>query len=154
MSKKKNPLFELYKTDSTLEKQGKEFLFADGNVKVKLCRAGGANQKFEKILAANSKPYRRAIQAELLSNDKANELLMSTYAEAVIIFWYTLVENEQGEKNWVEGVMLEDGEIHPANVENVTQVFTLLPDLFKEIAEEANKITNFRTYEKEEDAKN
>jgi hypothetical protein len=152
---KKNSLYDLYKTDSNLEKLGKEVIFADGAVKIKLARAGGANQKFEKILTANSKPYRRAIQAELISNEKANELLMATYAEAVVISWETLVEKEDGTEEYVNGLMLEGSDdIQPATKENILKVFKAVPDLFKEIAEEANKLTNYRSYEKEEDAKN
>lgn len=152
---KKNSLYDLYKTDSNLEKLGKEVIFADGAVKIKLARAGGANQKFEKILTANSKPYRRAIQAELISNEKANELLMATYAEAVVMSWETLVEKEDGTEEYVNGLMLEGSDdIQPATKENILKVFKAVPDLFKEIAEEANKLTNYRNYEKEEDAKN
>jgi hypothetical protein len=152
---KKNSLYELYKTDSTVEKNGKELLFADGQIRVKLSRAGGANQKFEKILAANSKPFRRAIQAELLGNDKANELLMATYAEAVVNSWETLTEKEDGTEEYVTGIQLEGvDELQPVNKENILKVFKALPDLFKEMVDEANKITNYRTYEKEEDAKN
>jgi hypothetical protein len=152
---KKNSLYDLYKTDSNLEKLGKEVIFADGAVKIKLARAGGANQKFEKILTANSKPYRRAIQAELISNEKANELLMATYAEAVVMSWETLVEKEDGTEEYVNGLMLEGSDdIQPATKENILKVFKAVPDLFKEIAEEANKLTNYRSYEKEEDAKN
>lgn len=151
----KHSLYDLYKTDSVLEKQGKEFLFADGQIRVKLSRAGGSNQKFEKILAANSKPYRRAIQAELITNEKANELLMATYAEAVVQSWETLVTNDDGAENYVSGVEIEGmKDLQPATKENIMKVFMALPDLFKEMAEEANKLTNFRSYEKEEDAKN
>lgn len=151
----KHSLYELYKTDSSLEKQGKEFLFADGQIRVKLSRAGGSNQKFEKILAANSKPYRRAIQAELITNEKANELLMLTYSEAVVQSWETLVEKEDGTESFVSGLYLEGiEELQPATKDNIFKVFQALPDLFKEMAEEANKLTNYRSYEKEEDAKN
>ena len=152
---RKNSMYELYKTDSSVEKSGKELLFADGQIKVKLCRAGGSNQKFEKILAANSKPYRRAIQAELISNEKANELLMATYAEAIVQSWETLVEKEDGTEGYREGLYLEgNDELQPATKENILKVFKALPDLFKEMVEEANKITNYRNYEKEEDSKN
>jgi hypothetical protein len=152
---KKNSLYELYKTDSNLEKNGKELTFADGAVRVKLARAGGANQRFEKILTANSKPYRRAIQAELMSNEKANELLMQTYAEAIVLSWETLVEKEDGTEEYVKGLMLEGSdEIQPATKDNIFKVFKAVPDLFREMAEEANKITNYRNYEQEEDAKN
>jgi hypothetical protein len=148
-------MYELYKTDSSVEKNGKELLFADGMIRVKLARAGGSNQRFEKILAANSKPYRRAIQAELITNEKANELLMATYAEAIVLSWETLVEKEDGTEEYVSGIMLEDSEdLQPVNKENIMKVFKSLPDLFKEMAEEANKLTNYRSYAMEEDAKN
>jgi len=148
-------IYELYKTDSTLEKQGKPFLFADGNLRVTLARAGGGNQRYEKILTANAKPYRRAIQAELISPDKAQEILMATYAEAIVQKWETLITQDDGMGDFKEGILLEGMEgLQPVNIANIVKLFKTLPELFREVQEEANKLSNYQTYEREEDVKN
>lgn len=143
-------IYDLYKTDSRKEKEGVPLLFADEELRITLARAGGGNTKYDRIIAANAKPYKRAIQSDLLSTDKANEILARTFAESVIVKWETRVDGE-----YREGVELEDiPGLQPANIVNMTKVFIALPDLFEEIKSEATKMVNFREAVREEDAKN
>jgi hypothetical protein len=148
-------IYELYKTEKKIEQDGKAFLFASGNLRLTLARAGGSNQRFEKILTANSKPFRRAIQAELLSNEKAQELMMRTYAEAVIRKWETLMPKEDGTDEFRDGMLVEGHEdLQPKTIDNMVKIFMAYPELFKEVQEEANKLSNYQESLTEEDAKN
>jgi hypothetical protein len=142
-------IYDLYKTESQKEKEGVPIMFADEEIRITLARAGGGNTKYDRIIAANAKPYKRAIQSDLLSADKANELIARTFAEAVIVKWETKVDGE-----YKDGIELEGVGIQPATVKNITQVLTALPDLLEEIKTEATRMSNFRTAVREEDAKN
>ena len=147
--------YQMYETDKDKEKNGVPFLFADGMLRITLARAGGGNTKFARILAANSKPYKRAIQNEQLSDEKANDLMMKTYAEAVVTNWETEVKQEDGTKVFKKGVLLKGQEgLQPVNIENIVAVFKLIPDLFSDVMAEASKLSNYISYQREEDAKN
>lgn len=143
-------IYDLYKTNVSLEKDGVALMFAEEELRITLARAGGSNTKYERVIAAKAKPYKRAIQADLLSTDKANEILIKTFAEAVIVKWETRVNGEYKEGIELEGVQ----ELQPATPENIVKVLKALPDLFEEIKAEATKLSNFRNMVREEDAKN
>lgn len=143
-------MYKSYKTDEQLEKNGIRVLFAEDEICLTLARAGGQNAGFQKSLAANLKPYRRALQSETLSDKKANELLMKTFAESVVLKWETRVDGIYREGIEVEGKT----ELQPATVENMVAVFQALPDLFEDIKAEASRLSNYRKVEREEDAKN
>lgn len=143
-------IYDLYKTDSKLEKDGVPLLFADEELRITIARAGGGNTKYDRIIAANVKPYKRAIQSDLLSTDKANDILYKTFAESVIVKWETKVDGEFKEGLELEGVP----GLQPATMPNMVKVFKALPDLFEEIKAEALKVSNFRNMVREEDAKN
>ena len=146
--------YQMYETDKDKEKNGVPFMFADGMLRITLARAGGGNNKFARILAANSKPYKRAIQNEQLSDEKANDLMMKTYAEAVVTNWETEVE-EDGKKVFKKGILIKGQEgLQPVNIENIVAVFKLIPDLFSDVMAEASKLSNYISYQREEDAKN
>ena len=147
--------YNLYETDKDKEKNGVPFLFADGMLRITLARAGGGNTRFARILAANSKPYKRAIQNEQLSDEKANDLMMKTYAEAVVMNWETEVKDENGAKAFKKGIFVKGQEgLQPVTLENIVAVFKLVPDLFSDIMAEASKLSNYISYQREEDAKN
>jgi len=86
------------------------------------------------------KPYRRQIQQGLLDEGKARELEARVYARGVIIDW--------------DGVTDEAGNELECTEENVVKVFTDLPDLFTEVKQQANDLSNFRREQQESDAKN
>jgi hypothetical protein len=147
--------YQMYETDKDKEKNGVPYLFADGMLRITLARAGGGNTKFARILAANSKPYKRAIQNEQISDEKANDLMMKTYAEAVVTNWETEVAEEDGAKVFKKGIRLKgQDELQPVNIENIVAVWKMLPDLFSDIMAEASKLSNYMTYQREEDTKN
>lgn len=133
-------LYDLYKTDSSKEREkGVEIEFP-GGATIWVRRAGGSNTQFSKALDAVMKPYRRQIQQGILEDGKANELEARAYARGVIIDW--------------SGVTGPDGKEMECTEENIVQLFTDLPDLFTEVKQQANDLANFRSQEQEADAKN
>ena len=146
---------KLYKTDKHLEKEGKEFLYADGMLKIKLARAGGSNTAFNLTLAEVSKPYKRAIQADLVSEETANKLLMETFTKCVIMKWWSLMEDDEGNEVFVEGVDLEGfEELQPVTAENMIKYFEEMPDIFTDVSQDAQKMSNYLLHVREEDSKN
>ena len=143
-------IYNLYKSDVEKEKNGVVLMFADEEIRLTISRAGGGNTKYDRVVAANVKPYKRAIQADSISADKVNAILAKTFSESVIIKWETKVEGE-----YKEGVELEGMEgLQPATPQNIAKVLIALPDLLEEIKAEATRISNFRLVVREEDAKN
>lgn len=145
-------LSKLFQTDAELEKQG---IFLEyGDTRIRVARAGGGNTAYQKRLESVTRPYRRAIQTETLPVDQANGLVMKVFAETVVLGWETKVGDE-----WKPGMDpidlgLPPGDLLPMSQERVLEVFTRLPDLFKDVQEQAGKAALFLTDVREHDAKN
>jgi len=133
-------LYDVYKTDAAKERDQGIEMDLPGGAKMWLRRAGGANTKFDKVMDAVMKPYRRQIQQGTLEEGKAEELEATVYARAVIIDW--------------EGVTDESGNVLDCTEENIVKVFTDLSDLFIDVKQQASNMSNFRAEQQAEDAKN
>lgn len=141
------PLYQQFKTDGGLEKNG--IVLDYGDFRVTIARAGGANKRFARSLEARTRPYRRAIQTETMDPERAVELLREVYAESVILRWETQVEGE-----WKSGIEAPDGTLQPFSKENVLRTLNDLPDLFQDIQDQASKAALFRETLREDDAGN
>lgn len=136
-------MYKQFKTDDTLEKQG--VVIDYGPFRVTVARAGGANKRFQLLLDAKSKPFKRAIQLETLPVETADRIMREVYAEAVVLKWETNTAPEDSpEPQWVEGIEQPDGSVAPATKENIEAAFIALPDLFADIREQAGKAALFR----------
>jgi hypothetical protein len=140
-------LYDQFSTDKDIEINGVKVDF--GDFRVRIARAGGHNQKWAKIVEAKSRPFKTAIQANALSNEKATQLMAEIYAEAVVKGWETLVGDE-----WQDGIEGPDGDLLPCTQENVKVTLTALPDLFALIQQHAQDLAVFRDASLAEDAKN
>jgi hypothetical protein len=141
-------MYEQFKTDESLETAG---VYLDyGKFRIKIARAGGANKKFARVMAQKVQPYRRAIQTETMDDELANRLLVEAYAQTVVLGWQ--VQDADGE--WSEGLEGPDRTVVTPTTAAVVQVFNDLPDLFRDVIEQANRVALFRKTEREEDAKN
>lgn len=140
-------MYAQFKTDGKLETKGVQIDY--GSFRVTIARAGGKNKKFDKILEARTKIYRRSIQTETMDKDLGDEVLRTVYAEAVILNWETRVDDKF--KKGIEG---PKGELLPVNTKNLVATFEALPDLFDDLREQANRIAIFRQEILEEDAGN
>lgn len=132
-------LYKMYETDPDLEKGGIILDYGDGE-KIKIARAGGANESFAVTLERVTRPYRKRMDAHTLDNSVANELYIQVFAESVV-------------KGW-EGIKDRDDKTLKFTVDNCVQLFKDLPDLFSDVREAANDVSNFRVAEIEEDIKN
>ena len=146
-------MYKQFKTNDNLEIRG--IILDYGDFRVTIARAGGANKRYDKILDLKAKPYKRAIQLGTISAEKDAELMREVYAEAVILKWEVVVErDEEDNRIFKEGIEAPNGSVIPFSRENVLMTLKNLPDLMKDIQEQANKVSLFREEELEEDAKN
>ena len=141
-------MYGMFETDKKREREG---IYLDyGSFRIKISRAGGDNKRFSKVLEGKTKPHRRAIQTDMLDPIVADRLLKETYAEAVVLDWET--KDDKGK--WKSGIEGREGEILPFCNANVCEAFVNLPELFKDVQEQANKVALFRRDVLEADAKN
>ena len=152
-------MYAQFRTDPKLEKSGVVLEYAD--FRVTIARAGGSNKKFARVLESATKPYRRAVQTETMDNELAMKVLRKVYADSVVLNWETMVDtgkfDDEGEPicEWRRGIESPDGEgLLNFTPENVEETFRLLPELFSDIQEQANKIAIFREQALEDESKN
>lgn len=144
-----------FKTDPKVEKEGIILNYEEEGFRITVARAGGANKRFQKLLEAKMKPFKRAAQTGTLSNERAVGILQEVYSMAVVLKWETLVDGK-----WKEGI--EDLEIQneagtkivPASPENILAVFKSLDELWKDVQEQASSYAAFKQEVLETDAKN
>lgn len=141
-------LYSRYKTNNDLEKTG--IVMDLGEAQIRMRRAGGANVAYTSRMEVLAKPYRRAIQANSLPRETAQEIAIRAYAETVITEWKT--RKEDG--TFYDGIQTEDGSTVPFTVDNVIKALTDLPDLFSDIQEFAQNSSLFLQSNLEDDAKN
>jgi len=137
-------LYSQFQTDGSLEKEGILLEYGttdDGKpIAIRIARAGGANRAYEKRMEAEVKPYRRQIQNETIENAVVQRMLRKVYAETIVLGW--------------ENVQDPDGNDIPFTVENCIKLFEDLPDLFRDIQEQSQRVALFRAEVREADAKN
>lgn len=139
-----NP-YQLFKMDSRHEQDGINIDY--GDFAIRIARAGGSNERYAKALSKKLRPYRRQMQNDTMDNDVANKILAEVYADTVIVGW----SSKQFGENAIPDA--QNGELKYTR-ENVIQLLLDLPDLFRDIQEQATKFSNFRVEEIEEAEKN
>lgn len=147
-------MYSQFETDTDLETQG---IWIDyGDFRVLIARAGGANKRYMSYTEVKTKPFRRAIQAGTMTEERSRALLYDIYAKTVILDWQVSqgLDKKTEEVVWKRGIHAKDGSILEFNPENVIQVFRSLPSLFQDLQQSAEGIALFRKEEIEADAKN
>lgn len=138
-------LFQL-KTDTNAEIKGilleyPQYANEDGSIpSIRIARAGGANDAYQKCLDVKFKPHRRAVQQNALPRKTFEKLVREAYAETVILGW--------------ENVQDEAGKPIEFNAKNAYDLLDKLPELFKDIQEQSNEAALFRADIQEMAAKN
>jgi len=141
-------IYDQFKTSPELEQNG--IVIDYGSFRVRVARAGGTNKRFQRLLEAKIKPYRRAMATDTMDNDRGMEILREVYAEAVVLDWETKVDGK-----FEKGIDNPDGgKLLPFNAKNVLATFNNLPDLFTDIKEQSDKAALFRETAREEEGKN
>ncbi len=143
-----NP-YELFKTDEKVEvEQGVTLDY--GAFRVRIARAGGNNKKFGKLLIARMKPYRRQLDTDTMDEEVSAAILRGVYADAIVLGFD--VKNEDG--TYEVGIPAEDGSVKPFTRENLIKIFEDLPEFFRDVQDQANRVSLFRAAELEADVKN
>lgn len=137
-------LYKTFQTSQHLEKNGIELQYGENDkgeeILIRIARAGGANSAYNKRLEALVKPYRRQITSETIDNKVLEKLILQAFAETVILGW--------------SGVEDAEGNALECTVDNVIKLFTDLPDLFKDVQDQAQKSVLFREEILELESKN
>lgn len=140
-------MYDIFETDEDLENTG---IWLDyGDFRVKIASAGQGNKKYVRYAEKALKPIRRAMQAGAVSNERSMAIMSDIYAKTIVLDWQV-----KGDNGWKPGIEGRDGEVLPFNKEEVQKVFEALPNLFIDVQEQANAISNFRKAEIEEDSGN
>jgi hypothetical protein len=128
-TKMKTNLDNLFKTDSSMEKDGIWFDIGNG-VRFQLRRFGGSNaQKVKAAMTKHSKPFARLIELDQLPVEKDTEIMAKTFIEACLVSW--------------EGVKVDDVEV-PCTPENALKLFTSLPELFQTLLKYSQGFDSFK----------
>jgi hypothetical protein len=111
-------------------------------------RAGGSNKKYKKALAKALKPFRAAIEADDIDDERARPALVKVFVDHVLQDWKTLHDGK-----WMSGIESQEGPPLPYTKENATAFLLECPELFDELQEKATKRKLFLV-DMEEAAKN
>ena len=130
--------YALFKTDPKAETEGLTLDY--GDFRIRIARAGGANRAFARALEARLKPYRRQLQTETLDENVAERILHEVYADHVILGW--------------DGIAGPDGKAMAYSRANALKLFEDLPELFRDIQDQAGRVALFRARELEDDKGN
>lgn len=144
-------LYDTFSTDSTKEVEGTWLDY--GDFQVKIAYAGGANKKFSNLLEQKLKPLRRALEAGAVSNERSNAILAEVYAKTIVLDWQTVKDPKKPDE-MVQGIEGPKGDIIEFNVDNVIMTFKNVPNLFTDIRQQAEAISNFKAEELEAESKN
>lgn len=128
-----------FKTNKAAETE-KGIVLDYGAEKIRVLRAGRSNRKYSELLSKRMRPHQRQISDNTLDPDTAEKIMTEVYADSIIIGW--------------EGVCYPNGDPMPYTRDNVIRLLLDLPDLFADIQEQAQKLSNFREEEIEADRKN
>lgn len=137
--------YAMFKTDGEAEKSGIKLNY--GPFWIFVARSGGANKRFQRLLEAKMKPYRRAIQTETIDEKVAEALLRDAFVDGCVLGW----GSEKFGEGKIEG---ETGDAVEFSKESCVKLFTDLPELYKDVQEQAGKVSLFRATSVEEDAGN
>lgn len=114
---------------------------ADGTeISFILCRMGGANKAYQKALEQATRPYRRQIQAETMSEELSEEIFLKVFCKTIL-------------KGW-SNVRDRFGDDLPFSFETARKLFTELPDLYRELQQQASAVANYRDDVLKDEAKN
>ena len=143
-------LYKQFRTDKSVETAGVWLEYGENDqkkpVRIRVARAGGANERYSKVLDRITKPVRRSIQAETLPPAQVRKLIIQAYAESIVLGWEN-VDLEASEN----GPEVKDA---PFTKENAVRLFTDLPDLFDDVQEQSRKAALFQQDILEVSAKN
>lgn len=139
MTEKPKSIYDLYETNKDAEINGVPVTFG-GAGKIRIARAGGANERFAAAFERKTRGRRREIEAGTMPISEQRRLSIEAFAETVVLGWENIVD--------------KNGQPMEFNRANVVKLLTDLPDLFDRLRDEATAMTNFQQQALEADAGN
>ena len=127
-------LYQMFEMDHDLEREGITVNY--GSVKFQIARAGGRNKAFKDTFASKAKRHRTQIDNETMSDEMADRIMAESYAEAVILGWWTRKEDEhgdpildkKGEEQWDDVIENKEGKRVKYSVDECVKLLLELPD--------------------------
>lgn len=154
-----NFLYKTFEMDVDLEREGITVNY--GTVKFQIARAGGRNKPFKDLFQAKAKKHRTQLDNETMSDDMADRIMAESYAQCVILGWWTRKEDEngdavlkKGEEQWDDVIENGEGKLVKYSTDECVKLFLDLPELFQSIQSYATKAANYRKEEDEVDEGN
>lgn len=130
-----------FKTDSTLESEGKRFVIGvneDGSEQyVVLARMGKANKAYIKMVERMTAPHRAAIENNAMPEKLSTKIMREVFANTIVKDWGGLPESE-----WTGNDA--DVKMVKYSPEKAIALFEALPDLYDDWAEKARSTANYR----------
>jgi hypothetical protein len=144
-------LTKQFATDENIEISGIEVKYgknADGSVPTfVICRQGGSNKKYFKVLDRVTKPVRRQMDLGTLDDEESKDLMMDVFYESVMKPWSNiLLSDVTGDEN--------DVGYAPYNRENVKMLFKRLPEIYNDLTQKSQTVALFRIEAQEAEVKN
>lgn len=139
-------LFSAFETDKEKTVKGTpvqipQAKYDDGTLPVfYLARMSETNPEYQRTLEAKTRPFKRKIETDTITESEAHELNVDIFCTAIL-------------KNW-DNVRGKDGKDIPFSVGKAKDLMNALPDLHKILVAEARNIENFKKQELEEELKN
>ena len=135
------------KTSPKLETEGVTLEIA--GTRVKLARAGGANQAYNAKLTLWFKTNKRAIELDSFTETALRKQFAEFYADTIVLNWETDLNYQEGgdgtaDEKWVVGIEDGEGGVKEFNRENVIAYFAEVPDWFLECKAFAEKAQHYR----------
>jgi hypothetical protein len=142
-------LYAMFGTERSKETEGVWIVYGadkDKDPRFKVARAGGDNLKYNQAMVRKIRPYQRVINNQGNAPDSATlklieKLTQEAFIETCLLDWANV---RQGKK----------GPLIPFSQESAAALFKKLPDLYRDLAEQSQQLTNFRSEEVEAASKN
>lgn len=126
-----------YGTDKQLEREGFWYRPPGMNMEFLLARMTRTNKKWAKRVTVNYKEHKRSIDSNEMNDDSYDDLL-KTFCLTILLDW-------RG-----EDTIGDDGNPVPYTFAAGYDLLTDLPDLYEELAVEAQYLTNYKRKQEEE----
>lgn len=139
----KNSPYALFETDKAVEQAGVKLDY--GPFYIQVARAGGANTRFRDVLRQRLAPHKRSMATETMSDELADKISLEVFAETVVLGWGRTIRVEGKPDKDEPGVITgRGGEDVKFSVEAVKQLFKDLPDLARDVMQQAQSVALFR----------
>ena len=144
----------MFKTDSVLEEKGFPVSYGKHEktgveIVITIAFSGATNKKYQRALRRLTKPVERLIQNESLSDEQSEAIYKEVFAEACVIGWLGVYPEDIGD-NKTAG----DSKELAFSKEAAILLFDYMPHLYADLVEKSKKLSNFKTQNLEDEAKN